>query len=72
MNYNKWFLKNTQCLSGKTVAVTGSTGGIGVWLCKHLAHLGADLLLLNRSKEKTQKQIDELKAKYPNVKAEVK
>ncbi len=70
MNYKKWFLKNTESLSGKTVAVTGSTGGLGVWLCKHLAHLGADLLLLNRSKEKTQKQIDGLKSKFPNVKAE--
>ncbi|MBQ3547362.1 MAG: hypothetical protein IJA44_02680, partial [Clostridia bacterium] len=37
VNYKKWFLKNTESLSGKTVAVTGSTGGIGLWLCKLLA-----------------------------------
>ena len=67
MNYKNWFLKNTESLSGKTVAVTGSTGGIGVWLCKHLATLGADLLLLNRSKTKTDAQIAELKSEFPNI-----
>ena len=67
MNYKKWFLKNTESLSGKTVAVTGSTGGIGVWLCKHLATLGADLVLLNRSKTKTDAQIAELKSEFPNI-----
>lgn len=67
MNYKNWFLKNTESLSGKTVAVTGSTGGIGVWLCKHLATLGADLVLLNRSKTKTDAQIAELKSEFPNI-----
>ena len=67
MNYKNWFLKNTESLSGKTVAVTGSTGGIGVWLCKHLATLGADLLLLNRSKTKTDAQIAELKSEFPII-----
>ncbi len=68
MNYKKWFLKNTQDLSGKTIAITGSTGGIGVWLCRHLASLGADLILLNRSEIKTQMQIADLSAEYPNIK----
>lgn len=67
MNYKKWFLKNTQSLQGNRVAVTGSTGGIGVWLCKHLATLGADLVLLNRSKAKTDEQINELKQEFPNI-----
>ncbi|MBO5358684.1 MAG: SDR family NAD(P)-dependent oxidoreductase [Clostridia bacterium] len=70
MNYKKWFLKNTEGLKGKTVAVTGSTGGIGVWLCRHLAALGADLVLLNRSKEKTDEQILKLKTEFPDIKAE--
>ena len=68
VNYKKWLLKNTQNLTGKTVAITGSTGGIGVWLCKHLASIGANLILLNRSKTKTDKQIAELKNQYPNLK----
>ena len=67
MNYKKWFLKNVNKLHGKTVAITGSTGGIGLWLCKHLATLGANLVLLNRSKAKTEKQIAALKSEFPNI-----
>lgn len=70
MNYKKWLSKNTADLCGKTVAITGSTGGIGVWLCKYLAQLGANLVLLNRSKEKTEQQIAELKTEYKIIKAE--
>ena len=61
-------MKNTESLKGKTVAVTGSTGGIGVWLCRHLAYLGADLILLNRSKAKTDGQIGDLKSEFSNIK----
>lgn len=67
MNYKKWLLKNTTALSGKTVAVTGSTGGIGIWLCKYLAALGANLVLMNRSKTKTDEQIDDLKSEFSNI-----
>lgn len=70
MNYQRWFLKNCQSLEGKTVAVTGSTGGLGVWLCRHLACLGADLILLNRSESKTLEQIADLKAEYSNINVE--
>lgn len=70
MNYKKWFLKNTEKLNGKTVAVTGSTGGIGVWLCRHLALLGANLVLLNRSITKTEEQITDLKNEFNDIKIE--
>lgn len=68
MNYKKWLLNNAENLGGKTVAVTGSTGGIGVWLCKHLASLGANLILLNRSKTKTDEQISALKSEFCDIK----
>ena len=68
MNYKKWFLKNTEDLSGKTGAVTGSTGGIGVWLCCYLASLGANLILLNRSETKTNEQITALKNEFKDIK----
>lgn len=64
MNYNKWLLKNTKSLKGKTVAITGSTGGLGVHICRFLAGLGADLILLNRSRTKTESQIKELEKTY--------
>ena len=53
MTFSKWIDKNTKSLSGKTVAVTGSTGGLGLELCDFLASLGADLVLLDRNLEKS-------------------
>ena len=44
-----WLKLNTKSLKGKTVAVTGSTGGLGHELCKNLARLGADLILIDRN-----------------------
>lgn len=70
MNYKKWLNKNTESLSGKRVAVTGATGGLGRELCGFLAELQAELLLLNRSEEKTMVLIKELKATYKNLKVE--
>ena len=52
-------------LKGKTVAVTGSTGGIGKELCRKLAALGADLLLLDRNTHKSEAFRDELMQSYP-------
>ena len=46
----------------KTVAITGSTGGLGNEMVKKLARDGYNLILLNRNKDKTAKQIAELKA----------
>ena len=53
MNYEKWLAKNGESLVGKTVAVTGSTGGIGNELCKYLARLGANLVLVDRNPQKS-------------------
>lgn len=67
MNYKKWLNNNTENLKGKKVAITGATGGIGEELCKFLAYLGAELVLLNRSEEKTEKLIESLKIEFPDV-----
>ena len=50
MNVKKYMLKNPHCMLGKTVAITGSTGGLGVELCKYLVALGADLILIDRNR----------------------
>ena len=49
MSFEKWLKLNTEALNGKTVAVTGSTGGLGQELCKNLARLGANLILIDRN-----------------------
>lgn len=69
MNHECWFAKNTEPLVGKRVAITGATGGIGEQLCRHLALLGAELILLNRSQPKTEALIETLQREFPTVKA---
>lgn len=66
MKIEKWLVKNTTDLHGKLIAVTGSTGGIGTELCRYLAWLGADLVLLNRSRKKSDAQKNALTEEFPN------
>lgn len=62
----KWINKNTESLSGKKIAVTGTTGGIGKELCRYLAKLGAEIVLCDRNFERSyafsQELINEYKA----------
>lgn len=67
MNYYKWLDKNTSSLEGKTVAISGATGGIGINVCDYLAYLGANLICLDRNAEKSNKLITDLKVKYPSL-----
>lgn len=53
MKTNTWLQKNTSSLLGKKIAVTGTTGGLGRELCRYLAALGADLILLDRNAERS-------------------
>ena len=64
MNINKWIARNCTSLKGKTVAITGSTGGLGNELCKYLAALGANLVLVDRNREKSEKFAATLKEKF--------
>ena len=56
MNYEKWLKSNTESLKNKTVVVTGSTGGIGQELCKILAQLDANMLLVGRKADALESQ----------------
>jgi len=70
MNVYRWIEKNTRSLSDKTVVITGSTGGIGGELCRHLAGLGADLILVDRNEERSHRHRDELRSLFPGVNVE--
>lgn len=70
MNAQKWLNKNTYSLSGKVVAISGSTGGLGQALCAHLAALDASLLLLDRNEGKAKKLIESLKSTHPDLRAD--
>ncbi len=67
MNIKKWLDRNTRSLVGKTVAVNGATGGIGKQLCLHLARLGADLVLVDRSKTRSEALEKDLLSLYPSL-----
>ena len=70
MNMQKWIKENTSDLTGKTIAITGSTGGLLNNIVKIFASLNANLILLNRNKEKSEHQINELRSLFPNIKIE--
>ena len=67
MNISSWIETNAASLSGKTVAITGSTGGLGKEICKHLASLGANLILVDRNKEKSEGHMKEIRDKFPKT-----
>ena len=64
MNFKKWTSLNSVDLNGKVVAITGSTGGIGIHLCDYLARLGGHLILCDRNKEKASALIRSLESRY--------
>ena len=64
MNATKWIQTNACALTGQTVAITGSTGGLGRALCRHLAALGASLLLLDRNAARSAAHAEALRAEF--------
>ncbi len=70
MNTQKWIDRNTYSLSGKVVAISGSTGGLGQALCEHLATLGASLILLDRNENKASRLIEKLQSTHPDLRAD--
>lgn len=71
MNIQNWIKENTSSLVGKTVAITGSTGGLGVETCFHLASLGANFIFINRNLPKSNNLKHQLEEIYPNIKIDI-
>ncbi len=67
MNYKKWLERNTQSLKGKTVAISGSTGGLGKELCRFFCSLSASLILIDRSKARSDALKSRLLAEFPSA-----
>ncbi len=67
IKHKKWLLKNTESLNGKTVALTGSTGGLGREICRYLCFLDADLILIDRNRQKAELLKAELLAEFPKI-----
>lgn len=67
MNTEKWFNDNTESLKGKTIAMTGCTGGIGRCLCEYFCRLGADLIMLDRNRNKAERLKSELNMEFKDT-----
>ena len=67
MNVSRWIKANTQALGGRTVAITGATGGLGGAVCRHLLSLGAGLILLDRNRAKSDALKAALIGEYPQA-----
>ena len=64
MNYIKTGF-NAESLQGRTVVLTGATGGLGASMCRYLLTLGADIIMVNRSKDKSEALCQQLKQEFP-------
>ena len=67
MKYDKWLNKNATSLRGKTVAISGSTGGLGKHICRYLASLGAQLILLDRNRSRSEANKLAIEEEFPTA-----
>lgn len=67
MNNDKWLQLNSYNLKGTTIAITGSTGGLGEIVSMYLAGLNANLVFLNRNIKKSVALEEKIKSIYPNT-----
>lgn len=70
MRIEKWLRLKTESLKGKTVAVTGTTGGLGRELCRYIAMLGGSLILLDRDQTRSESFERELVAEFSEISVE--
>jgi retinol dehydrogenase 12 len=54
-------------MKGKTVLITGATGGIGFYTARELARVGANVLLHGRSAERGYVAVDTIKQEVPGA-----
>ncbi len=59
--------QHTQDMSGKVVAITGTTSGTGYVCAREMAKLGAEVVLLNRESERSTRALKQLQADVPGA-----
>ena len=60
----------SRTLIGKTVALTGASGGLGRALCEKILADGGALIVIDRNEKKQTALIDSLRSAYPEAKIE--
>lgn len=61
---------HTQDMTGRVVAITGTTSGTGYVCARELAKLGATVLLLNRDSPRSEAALQRLRAEVPDGRLE--
>lgn len=61
---------HSQDMTGKVVAITGTTSGTGYVCAREVARKGASVLLLNRKSERSEKALQQLQSEVPGGKFE--
>lgn len=64
---NKVLADHAQDMSGKVVAITGTTSGTGFVCAREVAKKGATVILLNRSSKRAQDSLEQLQAAVPGA-----
>lgn len=65
MKKETWLGSHTPDLKGKTVVLTGATGGLGSAVSRYVLSFGGRLIMVNRSKEKSEALMASLRQDYP-------
>lgn len=60
-NINKWIIENTETQAGQVYIVTGGNSGLGAEIVTHLLRNKATVVLANRSPNKTQRFVGQLR-----------
>ena len=55
----------------RTIAITGSTGGLGKEICLKLAEMGASLIFINRNLKKSEELANHIRSIYPQTKIQI-
>ncbi len=66
MSVSQWIQKHMPSFSGKTVAISGATGGLGRAIVSHLSALGANFILIDRNLERSKALAKTVLAAHPD------
>ena len=65
MKTQAWLNAAPSALKGKTVVITGATGGLGREICSYVLSFGGRILMVNRDPKKSEALCASLREKYP-------
>ncbi len=66
IHLNEVLKNHTQDMTGKVVAITGTTTGTGYVCARECAQRGATVLLLNRESDRSANSLEQLRSEAPN------